>query len=149
MEREDRIRAMMGETPDSARRASAPRTQHGTDTSSDSTFKYPPTTDRPLSWNCMVLAGSGFVLKYDPDAAKKLVDAHRSRRRGAGRNTRTARRTTDNPTDDTAPDPAPPQPNNTQRTAAEVVAGANWATSVEKGRHIPATTRTGRPNPPL
>ena len=89
----------------------------------------------------MVLAGSGFVLKYDPDAAKKLVDAHRSRKKG-GRNTRNARRATDSQQETDDSDQAPPPPDNTQRTAAEVVAGANRATSVGKERQVPGQQTT-------
>jgi hypothetical protein len=100
MEREDCIRTFMGETPESSHRTSAPRTPRKSDTPTESAFKYPPTTDGPISWNlvkhltadtttcpgcfatgdvgkrcrdgvCMVLAGPGFVLKYNPDAAKQ------------------------------------------------------------------------------
>jgi hypothetical protein len=80
----------------------------------------------------MVLAGSGFVLKYDPDAAKKLVDAHRSRKKGNSRNPRNARRATEKDKEDEDQDQNSLPNKDTQRTAAEVVAAANRATSVER-----------------
>ena len=164
MEREDRIRMLMGKTPDTAGRTTAPHQQEKPASAGDSTFKYPSTTDRPLSWNlvkrltkdtttcpgcfatgefgkrcrdgvCMVLAGSGFVLKYDPEAAQRLVNAHRSLRKGRG--SKGARWATDK---DGADPQEAPEPTPDQRTAADVVAGVKRATSVDKVRQVSTAT---------
>lgn len=156
LEKEDRLRTLMGETAESVRRTKAPRQPTAPTKPDGSTIVYPP-SDKQLQYSqirdltkdtttcpgcfatlqkgercrkgyCFAFLTAGFILQYNPDEAQKILQELKNKSGKGGRNR--GRRTTDK--DNDAKQSPAPAPAATPPPEKEVVGSGKRATSADK-----------------
>lgn len=158
LEKEDRLRTLMGETAESVRRAKTPRQPTAPTKPEGSTVVYPPSNqqiqyslireltkdtttcpgcfatlqkgERCRRGYCFAFLTAGFLLQYNPDEAQKKLQELKDKSGKGGRNR--GRRTTDKEDVTKQSSPPAPAPAPTPVQEKEVIGSGKRATSAEK-----------------